>query len=123
MNSPSSSVWMRMMPCMAGWAGPTPIWRFCWPPEPVPAPSPSMKSRRTGSGLTLLLRPDQRLAAVDRVVLAKGVSHELLVHQQAARVGMAAEADAEHVPHLALEPVGDGPQVHGRRHRRVVLVH
>src|SRR3989442_1773567 len=44
MTSPSSSAWMRMIPCMAGWAGPTPTWMF-WLPAPVPAPSPSMNSR------------------------------------------------------------------------------
>src|SRR5512145_584372 len=111
MNSPSSSVTMRMIPCIAGWAGPTPtcsVW-----PLPVPLPSPSMNSRvvtpaPVGSAITRHLRPsrlgpDQGLAPVDGVVLAQRVPDELLVHQQAAQVRMTGEAHAEHVPHLALE--------------------
>src|SRR6266571_6778377 len=117
MVSPSSSVRMRMMPCIAGCAGPMPTWMF-WLPAPVPAPSPSMNSRRAVSGM----RTDERLAAVDRIVLAQRVADELLVHQEAPGVGMAVEAHAEHVPHLALEPVGDRPEGGGRRHHRVVLL-
>src|SRR5262245_54562062 len=115
---------MRMMPCMAGWAGPTPTCRF-WP-LPVPLPSPSMNARVVVSAmrdLRLLPGADQRLAAVDGVVLAQRVAGELLVHQQPAQIGVAGKADPEHVPHLALEPVGDGPQVDRGGHLRVVLVH
>src|SRR5262245_66691370 len=103
---------MRMMPCMAGCWGPIPRCMF-WEPPPVPPPSTSMNSRvvvpRTLSATALRLRPDQGLTSVDRIVLAQRMADELLVQEQAAQVGMAGEAHAEHVPHLALEPVGDGP--------------
>src|SRR5688572_18804626 len=99
---------MRMMPCMAGWAGPTPTWMF-WLPAPVPAPSPRMNSRAvgvvpkaiTGSpralgpsaagegcrvGLPLDGGPDEGLGPVDGIGLAEGVAHELLVEQEPAEV-------------------------------------
>src|SRR5262245_59813458 len=112
MISPSSSVLIRMMPCMAGCAGPIPTCRFSVR-LPVPLPSPSMNARVVVSamGLSLLPGADQRLAAVDGIVLAQRVADELLVHQQAPQIGMAVEADPEHVPHLTLEPVGDRPQI------------
>src|SRR5216117_3407277 len=122
MTSPSSSAVIRMIPCMAGCAGPTPTCRF-WLPLPVPLPSPSMNSRRVVSAIAPLgRRTDQRLAPVDRVVLPERMTDELLVHQQAPQVGMAREAHAEHVPDFALEPVGDRPEVDGGRHHGVVLV-
>src|SRR6266704_6794327 len=122
MTSPSSSVVIRMIPCMAGCAGPTPTRRF-WLPLPVPLPSPSMNSRCVVCAITVLARrTDQRLAPVDRVVLPQRVTDELLVHEQTPQVGMAREAHAEHVPDLALEPVGDGPEVDGGRYQGVVLV-
>src|SRR5437899_4998764 len=115
---------MRMIPCMAGWAGPRLTYR-CWLPSPVPGipPSPRKSSRALLSAIGLNFRPDQGLAARDGVVLPQRMPHELLVQEQAAEIGMALEADAEHVPHLALEPVGDGPERGGRGHPRVVLVH
>src|SRR5262245_40498990 len=117
---------MRMIPCMAGCAGPIPMCIF-WEPPPVPPPSPSMNSRvvvpRAPSATALRLRPDQGLTSVDRIVLPQRMARELLVHEEAAQVGMAGEADPEHVPHLALEPVGDGPEGDGAGHDGVVLVH
>src|SRR5262245_241000 len=101
---------MRMIPCMAGWAGPTPTVTF-WFPPPVPLPSPSMNSRTVGDA-TSDPGPDEGLAAVDGIVLAQGVAHELLVHEQAAGIGMSGEAHPEHVPHFALEPVGASPERH-----------
>src|SRR2546427_203883 len=53
MTSPSSSVVIRMIPCMAGCAGPTPMRRF-WLPLPVPLPSPSMNSRCVVCAITVL---------------------------------------------------------------------
>src|SRR5712692_4497136 len=123
MVSPSSSVVIRMMPCIAGCAGPMPTCRF-WLPPPVPLPSPSMNSRRAVSAMALLVRgTDQGLPPLDRVVLAQRVTDELLVHEEAPRVRVAGEAHPEHVPHLALEPVRDRPERDGARHDRVVLVH
>src|SRR5206468_10571701 len=110
-----------MIPCIAGWAGPTPRCRFCGPP-PVPLPSPSMNSWRVVSAIVLARRADQRLAPGDRVVLPERVAHELLVHEEPPGIGMPLEAHAEHAPHLTLEPVRDRPQRNRGRHRRVVLV-
>src|SRR5919201_3668700 len=114
-----------MMPCMAGCAGPIPMCMF-WGPPPVPAPSPSMNSRvvvlPTSGMAPSGLRSDQRLAPVDRVILAKGVTHELLVHEQPAQIGMVLEAHPEHVPHLALEPVRDRPEGDGGRNGGVILI-
>src|SRR5262249_23687854 len=122
MISPSSSARMRMIPCMAGCAGPMPTVRFC--PVPVPLPSPSMISRRVVAGATSISNPraDQRLTPSDRVVLAQRMADELFVHQKPAQVRVAVEADAEHVPPVALEPVGDRPERDGRRHHGIVLL-
>src|SRR5262249_57895883 len=48
---------------------------------------------------------NERLARPQRVVLAQRVSLELLVHQDAAQIGVAFEANSIKVPHEALEPV------------------
>src|SRR5262245_39511902 len=61
-------------------------------------------------GACLVARPDQGLAALLRIVLAERVALELFVEQQPARIGMAGEAHAVHVPHLALHPVRGGPE-------------
>src|SRR5687768_17198021 len=124
MTSPSSSVSMRMMPCMAGCCGPTPSC-MVWLPPPAPAlaPSPSMNSRRvTLSAIASGLRSDERLPSVDRVVLAQRMAHELLVQEQPTQVGMVLESDAEHVPHFTLEPVRDRPESDGARHQRRVFL-
>ena len=52
---------------------------------------------------------DQRLRLVDGVVLAKRMAHELLIKEDAPHVGVALELDPEHVPDLALGPVGACP--------------
>src|SRR5262245_40747236 len=51
------------------------------------------------------------------------MADELLVEEEAAQIGMALEAYAEHVPDLAFEPVGDWPEGTGGRQRGVVLLH
>src|SRR5438093_900252 len=88
-TSPSSSATIRMIPCIAGWAGPTPRCRFCGPP-PVPLPSPSMNSWRVVSAIVLARRADHRLAPGDRVVLPDRGAHQLLVHAVPTRGGDAA---------------------------------
>src|SRR6266508_7042907 len=169
MVSPSSSAKMRMMPCMAGCAGPMLTCR-CSDPPPIAAPSPRNSSRVVGSAMVSELegglrppfehpprsrgagearalsgtpsrgwfghvsrtphpdawsdlRPDERLPPVDGIVLAQRVPDELLVEEQAPQIRMALEADTEHVPHLSLEPVGDGPESARGGHPRVVLLH
>ena len=58
----------------------------------------------------------------DGVVLAQRVADPVLGHEDAGQVGMAVEADAEHVERLALHRLGAGPQVEqrtaARRRRR-----
>src|SRR6266446_3885519 len=121
--SPSSSAKMRMMPCMAGCAGPMLTCRCSLPP-PTAVPSPKNSSRVARSAISGLdRRPDERLSPSDGVVLAQRVADELLIEEEAPQVRMTLEADAEHVPHLPLEPVGDGPEPAGGGHPRVVFLY
>ena len=79
-----------------------------------------LRPRAPSSGIVVLALGQQpALAGV--VVLAQGVALEGLVGQDALEVGVALEADAEHVVGLALEPVGRLPHAVDGRHRRVVL--
>src|SRR5208337_1316194 len=48
-------------------------------------------------------------ASAQGVILPQGVGREFVRHQDSPQVGVAVEADAEHVEHLALHPVGTGP--------------
>jgi hypothetical protein len=48
------------------------------------------------------------------------VAAKAVIGQQPAQVGMAGERDAEHVEHLALEPVGAGKDAGQGRHRLVL---
>src|SRR5437867_13343171 len=48
----------------------------------------------------------------DGVIFAQRESFPLFGQKDAAHIGMARELDAEHVEHLALEPVGAGVDVH-----------
>ena len=57
------------------------------------------------------------LGAARRVLLAQRVPLPPRRHQQAMEVGVAGDADAEHVPELALVPVGGGPHAGHRRPR------
>src|SRR6266540_6015619 len=88
------------------------------------APSPRNSSRVVRSAILRLdLRADERLAPIDGVVLSQRVADELLVEEEAPQIRMTLEADAEHVPHLSLEPVGDGPESARGGHPRVVFLH
>src|SRR3954451_5903722 len=60
--------------------------------------------------LVLVVGEDHGLAA-HREVAPLGVPLVVLGHQDAAVIGVAVEADAEHVPHLALLVVGGGEEV------------
>src|SRR5438552_14706619 len=66
--------------------------------------------------------PYEGLAALDGIVLPERVADELFVEEEAPQVGVSLEADAEHVPYLALEPVGDGPEPRGGGHGELVLL-
>src|SRR3546814_3127172 len=52
----------------------------------------------------LLLVVAHFLEAGQREVLAQGMALEAIVGEDAAQIGMVREEDAEHVPHLALQP-------------------
>src|SRR5207249_1736555 len=58
----------------------------------------------------LVFRSDQRLALLDGIILSQRMTLEAVVHQDALQVRVPAETDPEHIPDLALEPVGAGPQ-------------
>src|SRR2546422_9237772 len=76
---------------------------FQWPlvhSSQLPAPSFQL----------LINRADQRLPLVDRVVLSKRMADEFLIKKDALQVLMAFEADPEHVPDLAFEPISARPQ-------------
>src|SRR3990172_8712526 len=99
---------MRMMPCIAGCAGPT----------------LRSISRVSSFGCSILVvRSYQWLALLDRVVFPQRMPFESVVHQDPLQVRMSAEADPEHVPHLALEPVGASPEGSERVDFRVLLVY
>ena len=62
-------------------------------------------------------REGARLGAAGRVLLAQRVALPPRRHEEAVQVRVAVDADAEHVPDLALVPVGGGPQAGDGRHR------
>src|SRR6266516_789367 len=93
-------------------------------PSGAPSPRPSCLAPSPSGGSAPARVPGLRdgialghegLALVERVVLAQRVPFELRVHEDAAEIGMPGEADAEHVPHLALGPVGALPHAGRRR--------
>ena len=61
------------------------------------------------------------LGAARRVLLAQRVALPPRRHEQPVEVGVAGDADAEHVPELALVPVGGGPHAGHRVHARLGL--
>ena len=69
----------------------------------------------------MLLAVAQLDIAGQREILAERVSLKAVVGEDAAQVGVAVENDAKAVPHLALEPTGDGVQARQRRHRQHVV--
>ena len=66
--------------------------------------------------------PRLHLAREQRVVLAQRVALELERQIEVTQRGMTVERDAEHLPGLALVPVGAGIHRHPRLRARVVLV-
>src|SRR5689334_1602234 len=120
MCSPSRSTTSRRTPCVEGWFGPKLTVRMSssacsagstWSTVGIGLGirEPSYTFAPWSTTLTLLLprEPDGR--AADRVILAQGVTLPVVLHQDPGQVGMAAEDDPEHVPRLALEPVGGRP--------------
>ena len=61
-------------------------------------------------------------AASQGIVLAQRKRGELLRHEDAFQVRMAGEADAEHVEHFPLQPIGPLPERNRRRESRIGVV-
>src|SRR5206468_8778748 len=78
------------------------------PPPPLSTLFPYTTLFRSGG------RADQRLSSRDRIILSQRMPLELLVKQKPLDVRSVDEPDAEHVPDLALEPIGDRPERRGR---------
>src|SRR5208283_3579934 len=96
--SPSSLRMTRSTPCVEGCCGPM-------------LRTSSVESRKV-SGMFLLPALDPhvllhpaRVLLQDAVILAQRVTLPVFRHQNAPQVRMAGEADAEHIEHLALQPI------------------
>src|SRR5437867_10921398 len=101
---------IRMIPCMAGCAGPT------LRSMSLVSSSRGVRlgaSDRSTGGVAFVTNlvdwPYQGLPLVDRKVFSERMADELGVHQDALQVRMSPEPDPEHVPDLPLEPVSTGP--------------
>src|SRR5262245_58087795 len=131
MLSPSSRRLNLMVPCDAGCDGPI------WISISSVAGSDSRKRDGVSAPGAFAMRSDsaprgpgvhdrvalghERLALRDGVVPAQRVADELRVHEDASQIRVAVEADAEHVPGLALGPDRALPEAGSRGDDRVVL--
>src|SRR6266508_6035407 len=142
--SPSSSSTSRKTPCVLGCWGPMLTVMTSVLISGITAVTPNQRPNHHDGHSTSLLashepiafdaRPEllfghlqrfrrpRRHANLDRIILPQRESLPVLRHQQAPRIRMAVELDAEQVPHLALEPVGGRPDAGDGRHVRVVSV-
>src|SRR5665648_1189880 len=122
-SSPSSVTTRRSTPCVLGCCGPmlTTTSLKARPSTSEPSPRAVDSSIRrsasltasSGSGVANWLGIRVVLRRVD-VVFAQRVADEVVLEQDAAQVGMTEVPDPEHVPRLALVPVGARPHVaHG----------
>src|SRR5215213_190605 len=127
---PRSDVTMAAAAATIGWASPrrTRSWSAMASPRTASRRSVSCKTVPCDTRAKFLFADLRRLAGLGlhrdlhRVVLAQRIALPVLGHQQAPRVRMPLELDAEQVPHFALEPVGRRPYAaHRRNPRRVGL--
>src|SRR5215471_4729793 len=109
MRSPSSRAKIRMIPCIAGCAGPT-LRSMSRVSRSAVVSDVSCDSKGIASWAWLIDRADQRLALPDRIIFAQRMALKALVHEDAFQGGMSAEGDSKHVPDFALQPVGSRPQ-------------
>src|SRR5581483_1548920 len=81
-----------------------------WRPSYVSAASPPRTSSRSPVVVSAGILDPLELHgdAADRVVLAQRVAEPVLRHEDAGEIGMAVEADPEHVVRLALHGLGAG---------------
>src|SRR6185437_10485066 len=115
MVSPSSVSTRRRVVCVAGCCGPKlRVYRNSWS-----APAMSLGTSCSTGISTFRTRDGLEVVAfaitAERVVFSQRKCGEFARHQDAAQVRVAVEADAEHVEHLALHPIGPLPQRHHRR--------
>src|SRR4051812_19005421 len=108
--SPSSSMTTRSTPWVEGCCGPM-FRTMCrpWPSPTGAASAAGTDATRSSSAFMVLLVLIRVLIPVDRVVLAQRVTVPVVGHQDAARIGMIPELDAEHVEGLPLVPIGGPP--------------
>src|SRR5664280_2577498 len=122
-SSPSSVTTRRSTPCVDGCWGPmlTTTSLKARPSTSEPSPRAVASSMRrsasltasSGSGVSNCSNMRMVLDEVD-VVLAQRVTDEIVLEQDAAQVGMPEVLDPDHVPGLALVPVGGRPDAgHG----------
>ena len=78
---------------------------------------------RSAEDVVHLALGHERLAPLERVVLAQRVPLELVVHEEAPQVGVVREADPVHVEAVALEPVGPAADGRDARHDGIRLRH
>src|SRR5579872_1534138 len=106
MVSPSSSSMMRRTPCVEGCCGPMlrVIRRGAAGFSGSTAGACSVATESSSRGRLLIWVTV--LVAVHRIILAQRVAFPVERHQDPHQIRMIAEADAEHVKHFALVPVG-----------------
>src|ERR1035437_3000623 len=131
-SSPSRVTTRRSTPCVDGCCGPwlTTTWLKPRPAISLPRPASSdsrirrRASAMASSGAAVVKKSDMRVV-VDRidVVLAQRMTDPDVPEQDAAQVGVPLEADAHHVPGLALVPVGGRPDVGDRGYGRIGARH
>ena len=66
---------------------------------------------------------NQWLPFIERIVLAQRMAFEFIIHQNPPQIRVAFKFDAEHIPNLALEPIGNGPNRRHRRHDGICFRH
>ncbi len=91
-----------------------------WAPSSVRRSAPARRMSRRWCQRTLLIPLNCTGMAPIEVVLAQRVAVPVLGHEDAGEVGVAVEADAEHVEDLPLEGLGAGVHVEERRGHRLV---
>src|SRR5471030_1262175 len=129
--SPSSRRTTRSTPCVLGCCGPmliTSSFVSNIAPRTVAGVSralPVLLNVRLVARLAQL-EPVERVfhqqfaGALERIVLPLREPLPVVGHQDAPAIRMAREVHAEHVVHLALEPVGGRPDARDRRHRLIL---
>src|SRR5262249_40296916 len=109
---------MRMIPCMAGCAGPTlrSMSRVSCAPG-RDAVTGALASGLSGMVCDISIWRHQWLPISERIVLSERMAPEGLVHENGFQIRVAGDWNPEHAPDFAQEPVSACPE---RRHRMVL---